>query len=61
MPGNSWRESPTPTPSSISERETRFTADVLTDSPQLWLISIWGTGSDHVDLDAAQARGIGVS
>jgi phosphoglycerate dehydrogenase-like enzyme len=40
---------------------TRFTADVLADCPQLRLISIWGTGTDHVDLAAAKARGIAVT
>jgi D-3-phosphoglycerate dehydrogenase len=40
---------------------TRFTAEVLADSPHLRLISIWGTGTDHVDLRAARARGIAVS
>ena len=40
---------------------TRFTADVLAESPRLRLISIWGTGTDHVDLGAAKARGIAVS
>src|SRR6266550_3030625 len=40
---------------------TRFTADVLAGCPQLRLISIWGTGTDHVDLDAAKTRGIAVT
>ena len=40
---------------------TRFTADVLAESPRLRLISIWGTGTDHVDLGAAKARGIVVA
>jgi len=40
---------------------TRFTAEVLADCPQLRLISIWGTGTDHVDLAAAKARGIRVT
>src|SRR5215510_3720703 len=40
---------------------TRFTAAVLADCPNLRLISIWGTGTDHVDLAAAKARGIAVT
>jgi phosphoglycerate dehydrogenase-like enzyme len=40
---------------------TRFGADVLAGCPQLRLISIWGTGTDHVDLAAARARGIAVT
>jgi D-3-phosphoglycerate dehydrogenase len=40
---------------------TQFSADVLADCPKLRLISIWGTGTDHVDLAAARARGISVT
>jgi phosphoglycerate dehydrogenase-like enzyme len=40
---------------------TRFTEDVLAGCPRLRLISIWGTGIDHVDLAAAQARSIAVT
>jgi phosphoglycerate dehydrogenase-like enzyme len=40
---------------------TRFSADVLAGCPELRLISIWGTGTDHVDLHAAKARGVAVT
>ena len=39
----------------------RFTAAVIESSPNLRLISVWGTGTDHVDLAAAQQRGITVT
>ena len=46
----------------INIRSTsKFTADVLQQCPQLRLISIWGTGTDNVDLDAAKARGVRVT
>ncbi|MET0216217.1 MAG: hydroxyacid dehydrogenase [Vicinamibacterales bacterium] len=46
----------------INIRSTsRFTADVLEKCPALRLISIWGTGTDNVDLDAARRQGIRVT
>jgi D-3-phosphoglycerate dehydrogenase len=40
---------------------TLFTAEALGACPKLKLISIWGTGTDNVDLPAAAARGITVT
>ena len=46
----------------INIRSTsKFSADVLAQCPRLRLISIWGTGTDNVDLAAAQAHGIRVT
>jgi len=46
----------------INIRSTsKFTAEVLDQCPRLRLISIWGTGTDNVDLEAAQARGVRVT
>jgi phosphoglycerate dehydrogenase-like enzyme len=46
----------------INIRSTsRFTAEVLETCPALRLISIWGTGTDNVDLAAARARGVRVT
>jgi phosphoglycerate dehydrogenase-like enzyme len=39
----------------------RFTDRVLAACPQLRLISIWGTGTDNVDLAACRARGVAVT
>jgi D-3-phosphoglycerate dehydrogenase / 2-oxoglutarate reductase len=39
----------------------RFTDGVLTACPKLQMISIWGTGTDNVDLGAAGRRGLTVS
>jgi phosphoglycerate dehydrogenase-like enzyme len=38
-----------------------FAPDVLAQCPALRLISIWGTGTDHVDLNTARALGISVT
>jgi D-3-phosphoglycerate dehydrogenase len=40
---------------------TRFTDEVLRACPKLRLVSIWGTGTDNVDLRAAAAHGITVT
>jgi D-3-phosphoglycerate dehydrogenase len=39
----------------------RYSASALAQCPNLKLISIWGTGTDHVDLTACKARGITVT
>lgn len=39
----------------------KFTDRVLAACPGLRLISVWGTGTDHVDLAAAGQRGIAVT
>jgi D-3-phosphoglycerate dehydrogenase len=39
----------------------KFTDAVLAGCPRLRLISVWGTGTDNVDLDACRARGVAVS
>jgi lactate dehydrogenase-like 2-hydroxyacid dehydrogenase len=35
---------------------TKLTREVLYACPNLRLVSIWGTGTDNVDLDAAKER-----
>lgn len=40
---------------------TKFTADVFANVPDLKLVSIWGTGTDNVDLAAAREREIRVT
>src|SRR5207237_8911747 len=46
----------------INIRSTsRFTREVLVECSRLRLISIWGTGTDNVDLEAARDRGIKVT
>jgi phosphoglycerate dehydrogenase-like enzyme len=39
----------------------KFTDGVLAGCPRLRLISIWGTGTDNVDLAACRARGVAVT
>jgi D-3-phosphoglycerate dehydrogenase len=40
---------------------SRFTREVLDQCAKLQLISIWGTGTDNVDLAAAKSRGVRVT
>jgi D-3-phosphoglycerate dehydrogenase len=40
---------------------SRLTAEVLEQCPALRLVSIWGTGTDNVDLEAARRLGIRVT
>jgi phosphoglycerate dehydrogenase-like enzyme len=39
---------------------SKFTRSVFAASPRLKLLSLWGTGTDNVDLDAAAAHGVTV-
>ena len=40
---------------------SRFTARVFAACPRLRLVSVWGTGTDHVDLAGAARHGIAVT
>ena len=40
---------------------SRFTARVFEACPSLKLLSVWGTGTDHVDLEAAARAGVRVA
>ena len=39
----------------------RFNAAVLAECDRLRLISVWGTGTDHIDLAACRAKGVTVT
>ena len=39
----------------------RFTADIFAACPRLKLLSIWGTGTDHIDLAAAARHGVAIT
>jgi D-3-phosphoglycerate dehydrogenase len=39
----------------------RFSARVLASCPNLRLISVWGTGTDHIELAACRERGVHVA
>src|SRR5260370_26343154 len=40
---------------------TRFTESVFAECPHLKLLSLWGTGTDNVDLPAATRHGVTVT
>jgi D-3-phosphoglycerate dehydrogenase len=40
---------------------SRFTERVFRDSPKLRMVSVWGTGTDHIDLGAAARHGIAIA
>lgn len=40
---------------------TKFTERVFALCPKMKLLSLWGTGTDNVDLEAAQRRGVSVT
>ncbi len=40
---------------------SKFTAEVFERCPTLRILSIWGTGTDHVDLAAAERHGVRVA
>jgi phosphoglycerate dehydrogenase-like enzyme len=40
---------------------SKFTANVFENCPQMRLVSVWGTGTDNIDLAAAARRGVMVT
>src|SRR6476660_1000160 len=40
---------------------TKFTERVFASCPRMQLLSIWGTGTDNIDLAAARLRGVTVT
>ncbi len=40
---------------------SKFTEELLAGCPALRLISVWGTGTDNIDLEACRRRGIAVT
>lgn len=40
---------------------SRFTADVFQQCPRLRMVSVWGTGTDHIDLAAAASHDVTVA
>ncbi len=65
-----WREYPTTTPQQLVERaadaevvitnKVPIRAQALEQLPRLRLIAVAATGVDHIDLEAARARGVAV-
>ena len=39
----------------------RFTERVFANCRQMRMLSVWGTGTDHIDLEAARRRGVAVT
>jgi len=66
-----WNEYPATRPADVAPRireaevllsnKVRVTAEHMAAAPRLKLIAATATGVDHIDLDAARARGIGVA
>ncbi len=66
-----WRDYPTTRPEEVTARareaevllsnKVRVTAGHMTELPRLKLIAATATGVDHIDLEAARARGLAVA